>query len=135
MIELVLVLAFVAPSWLAAAFYYRYGICPHLRSQELKILNINLAKTGQFWSNSDSNFKMLSEGAYEHDIQHMYRSFLIMTALLSLLSVVGMFLLILIFISGRPRLERNVFASDLVRSENLNVAQVQGLIAEARAAC
>src|SRR5437879_5458870 len=100
--EAILVIAFIAPSWIAAFLYLQFGVRPHLRSPELRILNSNLQKVGKYWSNSDGNFKAYHEGALEDDHKRMYRSFLIMTALLSILSIVGMFLLILLFISGRP---------------------------------
>jgi hypothetical protein len=130
MIEVALVLIFLGPSWVFAALYYYFGIRKHLASPEREILNANLAKVGLFWSDSDGTFKTLSDGAIEQDQARFLRSFLIMTGFLSLLSIVGMFLLILIFISGRPRLEHNTFKSILVNNRSLSTAEVEAQVAD-----
>jgi hypothetical protein len=125
MLELFLIIAFIAPSWIFALLYYRFGILKTLKSPQLVVLNGNLAKIDLYWSTSDGTFKVLSEAAVEADRAHMVKTFFMMTAFMSLLSVLGMFLLILIFVSGRPRLERNTFESSLVRNGDLNATDVQ----------
>ena len=133
--ELLLILIFVAPSWIFALFYYQFALRRHLRSPELDLLNANLGKVGLYWSNSDGDFRELQPQAIEDDRKKALRTFLLMTGFLSFLSVVGMLLLILIFISGRPRLEMNTFASELVKNADLPPDQIQALIRELRSYC
>lgn len=130
MIEAVLVLTFIAPSWIFALYYWYFAARPRLRSESLKTLNFNLAKVGMFWSNADGNFRPLGPESVARDGQRMLRSFLIMTSLLSVFSIVGMILLILIFVSGHPRLERNTFASALTQQTDLTAEQVSQIVAE-----
>jgi len=130
--ELIVILIFIAPSWAFAFLYLMFGIRPHLNSAELATLNLNLAKIGQYWSNNDGDFRPLSDGAIAADREKLIRTFLIMTALLSLLSLIGMLLLIALFVSGRPRLEMNTFKTDLVKRSDLSAAQVKDLVEELR---
>ncbi len=132
MIEVALIALFVAPSWIFAFLYLHFGIYRHIRSPEMALLNQNLSKVGMFWSESAGDFRLLNEGSAELDREKMYRTFFIMTAFLSLLSFIGMLLLILIFVSGRPRLERNAFNSELARNRELTPAEVQALVNELR---
>lgn len=128
--EAIPILLFIAPSWLVAVLYYWLSMRPHLLSPEMQVLNGNLAKIGLYWSNSDGSFRELSEGAVERDAEQARRHFWTMTTLLSLLSLVGMLLLIAIFMSGHPRLERNTFNSALAKDPALPAGEVSKLVEE-----
>lgn len=129
-VEAIPILLFIAPSWIVAGLYYRFSMRPHFRSQEMVILNQNLKKIGLFWSNCDGTFRELGANAIAHDLRRAQRNFWMMTALLSLLSVLGTFILVAIAMSGHPRLERNTFASELVKDPNLSPEQVKETVAE-----
>jgi hypothetical protein len=135
--EAIPILVFIAPSWIVAALFYWLSMRPHQQSPAMAVLNTNLHKSGLYWSNSERNFKEAGPGAAAeaaaHDTAKARRQFWIMTTLLSLMSLLGMFLLMAIFMSGLPRLERNTFASRLATDPNLSAAEVTGLVEELKA--
>ena len=128
--EAVPILLFIAPSWLVASLYYWLSMRPHLASTEMGILNRNLGKVGLFWSNSDGTFRDLSEGAIARDSERARRHFWMMTALLSLLSILGTIMLVFAFMTGYARLERNTFESRLAKDPDLAPDEVLKIVQE-----
>src|SRR5262249_35240362 len=116
--------------WLVAVLYYWLSMRPHLNSPELVVLNGNLKKVGMYWSNCDSTFEDWTEGCVIFDINRAKRNFWLMTTFLSVLSVLGTLLLIAMFMTGQPRLERNAFQSRLAREPGLSVDEVRALVEE-----
>jgi hypothetical protein len=129
-VEIIPILLFIAPSWLVATLFYWLSMRPHLNSAELATLNKNLDKVGQYWSNCESGFAILSDGAVAVDLSKAQRQFWVMTAFLSLMSLLGTLLLIAMFMSGQPRLERNTFASRLARDPDMGADEILALIQE-----
>lgn len=117
-------------SWIAGLSYLNLRIQKQYRSHGLTTLNNNLARVGLFWSNRNANFLALAEGSPEEDHRSVKKSFLLMTTILSLLSVFGFILLILMMFTGRPRREKRTFQSDLAQKSSLSLVEVETLVAE-----
>jgi hypothetical protein len=131
--EAIPILLFIAPSWLVACLYYWLSMRPHLSSEKMALLNQNLSKVGLYWSNCYGDFHTLGENSVARDMRRARRNFWLMTGFLSLLSILGMLLLIALFMSGHPRRERNAFASALVSDPSLSPEQVSEAVREIQA--
>jgi len=109
-------------------FYFTYQ---RLQSDQLKILNENLAKTNLFWSNSHGDFSPLTSGAVENDRIKTLRNTALM-GLLGLGSLPGFVFLLIIVLSlnilARSRKEVATFDSALAKDRNLERGEVESML-------
>lgn len=114
-----------------------YWVHRTFQSPALKILNHNLSKVNRFWSieqarlvsmNSEAN----AEALKSKDYQRATRSAFLFGTLMIFLSWFGLMLFILYFLSShkfaKSRLEQRIFASELIRNENLTSHQVEQIL-------
>jgi hypothetical protein len=132
-VEIIPVLLFLGPCWFLAGWHYWFGIRRHFASEKLRVLNLNLAKAGLYWSNVNNEVQPL-EGpdSLAKDRAKYVRHFLIFTSVLTILSVVGMILLGLIFLTSRSRLEIRLMESRLASDSGLQADEIQPVLEEVR---
>lgn len=103
------------------------------RSLKYKTLNYNLKKVGLYWNLNNESFTELGHSSPEAEAQKSIRSYIYL-ALLGLLSILGLFLLIITSYSlrelAKSRLTVAVFKSELTKNKELTAEQVRAFITE-----
>ena len=118
-------------SWVFAGLYLLLVVNRRAGAPEKIRLNENLGKIGLFWSTTEDRFQSLQKSNIERDRRKSLKSYLLMTLIFSLLSLLGLLLNVIMNISlgflARSRLEMNALASPLSREE-LAPAEIEKIV-------
>ncbi len=127
----------IAGIWLACflislpiTFWNVRSVVSKAKSVQLKILNLNLAKIGMFWSLSADGFQALGEKNPKEDIRKAMRSYILIGGL-GIFSVIGLLLLIVVSLSTHllvSRTTQRVFESELSHNSDLDARATQELV-------
>lgn len=117
--------------WLLALGYTLWSVRKSRREQ-LLCLHENLQKVNLAWSNTEAAIKSATEVDFSSETQKEQKWFLLAGLVLSLASWLGFLLLVILIVSleylARPRIERELFQSELAFSKNLSTDHVQKIV-------
>lgn len=123
-------------SWIVTGLFLVSVFERRFKSKNLQTLNLNLQKIGLLWSLRNDEFVSQEKTSINKDRGAARRSILMMTALFSLLSVLGFICNLIMLLSlgflARSRREIEVLSSQLSMNPNLAPSEVRQQVRELR---